>query len=63
MEISIYEEKEIKINKQWFDSLTALLKKYQSDPNDLNLLLLLGYISSAEFISKNMGQVKLTYNK
>jgi len=52
-------EQEIKINKDWFDRLIDLRDKYQKEPNEYNLALLIGYIGSADFIIKNLGQIKI----
>jgi len=48
--------KEIIINKEWFERLLVLYDRYESYPEqkELNLQLLLGYVSSAKFIVKNL---------
>ncbi len=49
----------ITINKSWFKGLIAIADKAEVEPTTLNQTMLLGYISSAKFIIKNMGQIKL----
>lgn len=51
-------EKQVTINKSWFDTLVLLRDKYEKKPSEYNLAMLMGYISSADFISKNLGQLK-----
>ena len=45
---------EVIVLKGWFEQLYKLAQKYENNPSDMNRTLLLGYISSAEFIINNL---------
>ena len=56
---------EIRINKEWFERLIVLYDRYENslDQKELNLQLLLGYVSSARFIVNKLTITKDTILK
>ena len=45
---------EVIVYKGWFVRLKEIADKFEKNPTDLNKAMLLGYISSAEFIIKSL---------
>jgi hypothetical protein len=49
-----YNPEEVVVMKGWFSGLYRIAQKYEKNPTDFNRALLMGYISSAQFIIKNL---------
>jgi hypothetical protein len=45
---------EVIVMKGWFERLYQVAQKFEQNPSPVNKSMLLGYISSAEFIVKNL---------
>jgi len=45
---------QVLVQKGWFIGLKEIADKFEKKPTDLNRMILLGFISSAEFIIENL---------
>ena len=52
--INRFSPDEVLVRIGWFASLKEIADKFEKNPTDLNKMMLLGFISSAEFIIKNL---------